>query len=174
MKSRRYFLPLTLLLIAASFCLQARTFRQFQEIARPDSQAQLEPPPGYEQVEEVDPVEPDQVREAVGELVAAWNDGSAELDGMLSPDFYDRQRLLNSRVDVDKVPFDAEVNVLGISNIQTLNQFKSVSASGNEQRLSYVSADVRTQILFDSPSDGFQRIEGTNQYLLEITQETTY
>ncbi len=112
------------------------------------------------------PVERELIEAAVREVMAAW--GSAALADKLAASFYDGQRLLDTVAGA--VPRDAVLRVLSVERVQTLSQREETAPGGERVLRSVVSATVRTQLELEDPAQGFQRREGTNELLLEVTQ----
>lgn len=108
------------------------------------------------------PVDPTVVRLAVERILDAWN--TPELNHWLAPDFADRDRLV-AALSFD-VPATARLRILGIGGIQTLRQERRDGAL-----LSLVSVTVRAQAEWEDPQRGFQRRDGTAEYILRITRE---
>jgi len=153
-----------LLLAFAAMCpvLLAREFRLFEPIPTPQKQ-----PKGRTPVKEIQPVETEAVKQAVRDLVAAWN--TPEIGDKLGGQFYDKERLLDSFAE--RVPRDADLRVLGIRNVQVMQQYMQSNPNGGAARTSIVSVAALTQIEFNHPTDGFQRIEGVNELIFEVTPE---
>jgi len=103
------------------------------------------------------------IEKAVAQVVAGWNEKS--LEGVLGDEFYDSSRLEDAMSE--KVARDAELKVLSIQGVQTLGQRIERTETG-KVLVSTVSARVRTQIEFNDPVNGFQRREGTNEYVFTI------
>lgn len=148
--------------IAALLCLAlpaaAQESRSFNPIARPgDASAAAAPAAGV-------PPAPAALRErvtrTVAALAAAWN--TPDLEKMLSPTFHDRQRLLDAIAT--QVPRDARLRVVGVQAIQVLGTSKRRTRDGRgEETVTRVSVTLQTQIEFNDPVRGFQRIEGVNE-----------
>jgi len=157
---------MALLLLFCSSPLPARQFRALQPIATPAGDG-IRLPPGATAVVPVEPLAREEVEPLVRKVVDAWN-GPA-LDGMLGRGFYDRQRLLDA---VDRrVPRDARLEVQSLQGVQTLSQYRlPADETHGERVVSRVSATVRTQVEFELPGSGFQRRQGTNELILQVTQ----
>lgn len=143
---------------------EAREFRSLRPI-----RAKVAVPEGAAPVAEIQPPDRTALQGAVKELMGSWNSG--ELNEKLGQEFYDKDRLLDSIGE--NVPRDARIDVLGIQNVQVLGQYQQESQDGRPVDIltSTVSATVRTQIEFNDPQRGFQRVDGTNEYILRITEE---
>lgn len=140
---------------------QAQEVRQFKRIATPQAMPSL--PSGARAVANARPVAPAKVEAAVKQISAAWN--SPRLESLLAENFYDKRRLMDSLSTL--VPRDAKLRVLGIQGVKTLNQYLQAGAQG-EQLVSRVSVTLRTQVEFNDPRGGFQRLEGDNEVILLV------
>lgn len=161
-----YILKLLLILIIGLFYLSetlpASELRLIRPIPVPGA-----PAPGAIPVEKIKPVSRELVENAVRKIVQAWN--NKNLEEVLGEDFYDRDLLIDAMSE--KVPRDAELRILSIQGIQTLSQHVEVDPSGNRWLISTVSATVRTQVEFNDPDRGFQRREGTNEYIFLVKEK---
>lgn len=150
--------------IAASLAgatAHARSFRNINPIATPGKQ-----PPGTERVAHPQPVDPALVRQAIDQIAAAWNTGA--LGPLLDETFVNRQRLLDTLQNV--APREARIRVLAVRSVATLDQFLAPEEKGGDKRISTVSAVVETQIEFNDPRTGFQRLTGTNEFILRVVE----
>lgn len=155
-----------LLLTAAS--TQARQFRIIQPIATPENVNDALPD-GARPVESVQPVTREQLEPHLRKLFQDWESG--QIDEHLAEDFWDSQRLLDT-LDV-VVPRDANLRLQSIQGIQTLSQYMQQDAeTGGDERVSIVSATVRTQLEFNTPGGGFIRRPGVNEFILQVTETT--
>jgi hypothetical protein len=146
----------------------AAQFRGSNRIERPG--AEPEAPAGATRVEKPEPVPRKLIEDAVRELMGAWN--TEKLERLLADSFFDRSRLLDAIVE--DAPRDATIRILSIQNVQTLTQFTRPEGEGSTLVISTVSAVVRTQVEFNDPTSGFRRLEGTGEYLFEITMRAGY
>jgi hypothetical protein len=151
------------LAVAVLVCALAATvadvaqFRGSNRIQRPGAAPVA--PAGATPVEKPEPVPKKLIEDAVRELMGAWNTENLE-------------RLLDTIVkDATR---DATIRILSIQNIQTLNQFTRRESEDSTLVISTVSAVARTQVELNDPSRGFQRLEGTGEYLFEITMRAAY
>ncbi|MBC8412871.1 hypothetical protein H8E50_04270 [bacterium] len=116
---------------------------------------------------ELPPLDEQEARTAIISISEAWNSGG--LGEYLDESFYNKDRLLDT-ISSD-IPQDAVLRVLNVRNIKMLNN--SV-AQGEEQgtiiRTSQVSAVVETQVEFNDPKTGFQRLPGTLEMVLKIDE----
>ena len=147
----------TILLIAISLGGQANESRSFTEIradeALPDNAVRLDT---------MQPIPQDVIENAVRHIAEQWN--TANLEEVLADEFYDAQRLEDTLLAA--APRDAKMRVISIRGQQVLQQYL---LDGN--RYSRVSVTVRTQVEFNDPQTGFQRREGTAEWILKITEE---
>jgi hypothetical protein len=137
-------------------------FRRFEPIAEPRVSADV--PRGRV----LRPVSRAKVEEAVERLLEAWN--GSDLASVVGETFYDRSRLLDA---VDQVvPRDATLRLLSIQGHETLAQeVRPVPGVPDSLDLwSTVSVTLRTQLEYNDPIAGFQRLEGLNEYILKIRE----
>ncbi len=163
---QEFALPLVLCgaLALSATVSQARQFRTIAPIATPERL-----PEGAERIARFSPVDPRLVRKAVFALASAWNTG--RLDPMLSPDrFYNKDRLLDTISEV--APRDAKLTVQSVAGVTTLEQYFQ-PRRGYRQQVSIVSAIVFTQLEFTDTRQGFIRLEGRNEFVLEIAQRAS-
>ena len=107
------------------------------------------------------PIERDKIERAVKKVTDAW--GSGQLGQVLSPGFRDRDKLMDAIQT--KVPRDAKLRVTAIQGWQVLDQYRQ-----GESLVSQVSVTVRTQVEFGDPTAGFQARDGTNEYVMTLTE----
>jgi hypothetical protein len=165
MNMRLHLFGLVLGTLAAG-AVHAQEFRLLNPITTPGVRAPL--PAGAQPVAQPRTIDRRQLEAAVQTLAAAWN--TPALEAKLSDTFYDKSRLddvLNT-----SVPRDAKLRVLGIQGVQILDQYKIPDASGLfDTYVSRVSVTARTQVEFTSTTDSsFQRRDGTNEFILKVTQ----
>ena len=151
---------IALLAVCAASPADARSFRQFNAIATPQGL-----PEGAELLPERRPIDRALVERAVRAIVRAWNTGG--LDPILATDFQNRQRLLDTLLRT--APRDAELQVVAIRSVSTLRQYR-VDEPAGPVRVSTVAAVVRTQVVFNDPVTGYQRLPGTNEFVLEFRE----
>lgn len=115
------------------------------------------------------PVDRALVEKGIQQVLSAWNKG--DLDKHVSKELFDKTRLLDNIQT--KVPRDAVIRLLGMQGVQTLGQRSKVDPKhpGRSLMVSTVSITAQTQINFNEPGRGYQRVEGTNEFILKITQE---
>ncbi len=148
--------------LGVSAACWGREFRRLRTIPTP---ARL--PKGAKPLEKPEPVKSQTIKEVVKDTLKSWN--RPDLAEKLGDAFYDKQRLLESISE--KAPRDAKIRIMGIQNLQVLSQFAQRKEDGSSEIVSRVSAIVRTQIEYRDPQEGFQRIEGLNEYIFEIRTE---
>jgi hypothetical protein len=155
-------LSLILLMVVVLFSpVHGGDFRAFNPIPTPNAKM----PPGTTPVTKPIPVDAREVEKAVEKIIGAWN--TPNLDTKLGSDFYNKSRLLDTMAT--NVPKDAKIRLLAVQGIQTLNQHIAPDPlNGSSLLVSMVSATARTQIEFNDPVRGFQRGEGTNEYILRV------
>lgn len=154
---------------AAALCLSvsmvdllAQDSRRFRAIPKPGAA-----PEGTKPVAQPELVSRDAAEGAVNQVVDAWENG--ELGKVLGDDFQDRQRLLDSMAE--DVPKDAEIRLLGVRGVQTVQQFAGPQKQGVREVVSVVSLTIDSQIEFNDPQQGFRRLRGQNEFLIRITEE---
>lgn len=157
---------LLVLLLAAALAgtTHARGFRDLAPIATPDAR-----PADAVPLERFVPVDRALVERAVHAVAEAWNSG--RLSPLLSPDFANRSRLTDVIREV--VPSDATLRVLAIEAVSTLDQYRRDPPDGPARRVSTVSVIARTQVEFNDPRTGFQRLEGRNELIFRLRQPLT-
>ncbi|KAB7627795.1 hypothetical protein [Alkalilimnicola sp. S0819] len=156
-RSRRLARVLLCCVLAGALCeAQGRGFRHLQALGTP-----VDLPEGAEAVEQRRPVDRQLVIRAMDAMARGWNTGS--IDRFLAPEFVDRQRLLDTLATV--VPGGARLRITGVGAVSTVEQYLH-----GGRRVSLVLVDATTQIEFNDVRHGFQRLQGSNQYLLRITE----
>ena len=158
----KYVISILFLALIMPSYIYASELRHIRPIPTPGVPPRKALPP-----EKIKPVPRELVEDAVKELIQAWNNNN--LEEVLSEDFYDKDLLLDAMSE--KVPRDAELRILSIQGIQTLSQHVEVEPSGEKWLVSTVSATVRTQVEFNDPDTGFQRREGTNEYIFLVKEK---
>ncbi len=150
------------LLVSFAAPVNASEFRLLNPIRTPENSL----PKGAEEVDQIRPVDRDLVRLIMEKLFSAWN--GPDLTKLLSETFFDRLRL---EFKMTEIPRDAKLRLLGLQGMQTLNQhIMKNPKTGKKQVVSRVSVTARTQIEFNDLQLGFQRIPGTNEYVLQVKQ----
>lgn len=124
-------------------------------------------PIGAIPVETIRPVDPAAVERGVRRLFDAYRPNTGELEKMLGEELVDRSRLLGTLSE--RLPRDAKLKLLSLQSVQTLNQYIEPDPTGGGNLLvSTVAATVRSELEFNDPVAGFQRLEGTTELLLRI------
>lgn len=111
------------------------------------------------------PVSRDLASTAMKKIISAWNGN--RLGKVLAGDFYDKSQLSDSMNT--KVPRDARLSVMAIQGVQTLGQQTEDSPSG-KLLVTTVSITAKTQMTYNDPTNGYQRRDGTNEYIVRIKQ----
>lgn len=149
---------LCILLAACAPPAPAQEGRAFNPIARPAARAPL--PEGAVRMSPPRPIPRERIEQAVAAIASAWNE--RRVGQVLSPDF-PRGRELADALQT-KVPRDAALRVTAIQGWQVHDQY----ARGG-QVVSKVAITLRTQVEFTDPAAGFQARDGTNEYLVTLT-----
>ncbi|MCS3903361.1 hypothetical protein J2T55_001382 [Methylohalomonas lacus] len=140
---------------------QARTFREFRQIPKPEGL-----PDNAERVETIEPVDRELVERGVREILGAWNSG--QLESLLAEAFVNRQKLADTLITV--VPRDAELDLLSLRSFSTLEQYNTAVSQKGRYRVSKVSAVIRMQVIFNDPQTGYQRLPNTSEFIIEIRE----
>ena len=114
------------------------------------------------------PVQRAAVERAVADIAQSWN--RPALLARLSASFQDRSRLVDTVLR--QAPRDATLRVLAIEGVTLLGQKSIPALPGDPETYltSQVAVVVRTQIEFDDPPNGFRRLEGRSEFVLEIRE----
>lgn len=162
---------LTVILSLLAGCLfgttiNAHQFRSLNPIATPSDHKQESD--GHNlSVEEIEPVDREVVENSVRDLISKWN--TAEMSSTIADSFFDKSRLMDNMDSI--VPREAKLRVQSIQGIQTVQQFIEPAQNSERNNLvSIVSVTVRTQLEFNDPTLGFVRRNGTNEFILKVTQ----
>jgi hypothetical protein len=161
LKSLIILLTLFLVIIAN---LSAGEFRRIQPIPTPLTTSIK----GAKPTAKIKEIDPQKAESYTRKILQSWN--SEKFKKYISSDFYEKSRLFDSMTDPTKVPKDARINVLSIDSVQTLNQYERNSSNGKEI-ISIISVTATTQIEFNDPQRGFRRLEGTNEYIIKVTEQ---
>lgn len=140
---------------------QARTFREFRQIPKPQGL-----PDNAEGVETINPVDRELVERGVREILGAWNSG--QLENMLAEAFVNRQKLVDTLITV--VPRDAELDLLSLRSFTTLEQYNMDVSQKGRYRISKISAVIRMQVIFNDTQTGYQRLPNTSEFIIEIRE----
>lgn len=148
----------------------AREFRASRFIATPAKPISYEPPADDGTIVVKQPVtlDPHLIRKAFQVLFDAWS--TPELAEMLDDGFTNRQQILN--LIAQDIPFNARINILGVSSVRVLHQRMRKNETGSDTLYSVVAAEVTTQVIYQDPQLGYQQIEGTGEYVIEVSTET--
>lgn len=147
------------LLLGATSAPAQDASRPFNPIARPAARAPL--PGGAVRVSPPRPVSRERVERAVAILIQAWND--RRLDTVLAPNYQRRDELRDALET--KVPRDAKLRVVAIQGWQVLDQYVK------EGRIhTQLSVTVRTQLENNDPSAGYVVRDGTNEYVITLSE----
>lgn len=142
----------------------ARQFRSIQPIVTPVKAALL--PDGAQPVDSIQAVPREVIAPALKDLLVKWN--APGMSDTLTDGFFDKNRLLDTMSS--SVPRDAKLSVLAVRGIQTVQQYITPADDGGRGTLvSLVTVTVQTQVEFNSPTSGYTRLPGTNEFLLEVT-----
>ena len=166
MKKQAVFLGIGLLLMTATVVRSAE-MRRFQPIRTPVKVASLTPQ-GFTEVPEIHPVDPAKVTKAMTRFFEDWNGiGTADL---LAEDFFDKSRLGDAMVDATRVPPDARLRLLSLQGVHTIRQMIGEDPSHGQVLVSIVQVKARTQLEFNDSTHGFMRLEGVNDFIVEVTE----
>ncbi len=147
---------------------QARSFRSDDRIAKPPVTKKGKPgAPSGQVPANVVPVDPQVVRRAIYQIAAAWS-GQGLGQYLDREKFYDKRRLLD--VITRDVPRNAKIRVLSIGGINTLSQRQERRSDGIYVT-SIVNASVSLQVEFNHPQSGFQRLQGRNEWTLQVVEK---
>ena len=137
---------------------------------RADEFRAINPIPGLElggRKQVARPVDRAAAEHALRAVFQAWN--TPDLRLYLATEFQDRTQLLDQ---LTKIPRNATLRLLALESVDTLAQTsEAVPGRGDVVKLtSTIAAVARTQIEFDDPQTGFQRLEGVDEYVFHVTQ----
>lgn len=149
-----------LLLVCPAF-LAAQELRQFNPIPTP-----ARVPPGAEVVAP-SAIDPGAVRGAVERLAANWN--VSDLGETVSDSYYDKSRFRDAMIT--EVPRDARMRVESMGGIQTHQQMLVDDPAGGRLRISTVTVTAQTRLELNDPTEGFVRVPGTNEIILEVVEK---
>lgn len=148
----------------ASTDVSGAEFRSRIQIRTPEAA-----PPGAVSVSSFRPVNRAMVEEGLRKIFAAYGANPAKLGPMLASRFQDKSRLLDS-MNIN-LPRDVKLNLLALEAVNTLRQHVVPGAPGAPGTLvSMVNATARTQLVYNDPKLGYQRLEGSADYLLRVRQ----
>ncbi len=146
--------------------VDAREFRSINRIKTPVIN-QIDVPEGAIVSQTPKPVPRRIVEREVESIISKWN--TKDMDETLAKEFYDRTRLLDT-VEIE-IPRDARLRIMAIKSSRTLLEYRIAGKNGlADQVVSHVSAVVDTQLEF-SDRDGYQRLPGSNEYLIKVMRK---
>lgn len=149
-------LPILFLALLAALPADAREARRITAIARPGAL-----PANAQRPAMMVPVARDAVEQAVRAVADAWNTG--RLSELLASDLEGGSRLQDTLTEV--LPRDARLTVLAVQGVSTVDQYLQ-----DGKRFSTVLAVVRTQVEFNDPRAGFQRLDGLNEWYFRVEE----
>lgn len=159
---QRFVLIFGMLTLMTVSVADAQKVRVFKRIAAPEA-----PPAGTELIEEMLPPDPGLAQNAIAGALEGWNSG--KFGENISTDFQDKSRLLDNFAN--DVPLDAELRVVSMRNYRPMQQFGMVGDNGNVQLTTRIQVTVDTEIQFNDAQRGFRRLEGTNDFIVDVTEE---
>lgn len=165
MKKTLLTLSLLLAIFATATSSDAREFREKRQIkTKLNAEQFTKSDDGSEKI--VTPVKVDDalIRSAIQSVFDNW--GTTEISKYLGDKFPNRNQLVGALER--HVPYDARLEVRSIRAIRTLGQR---TKDGNV--ISVVAADVETEVFYQDPTLGVQRLRGTGEYVFElVTRES--
>lgn len=166
MKKTFFFFVLAVLALSMT-SVDAREFRERRTITTPLNEEKLAGPAEDGSVKLTDAVQLDEakIKAAIIRLMSNW--GTPELERNLSSRFSNRQQLLDA-IATD-VPFDAKLDVQSVRGIRVLSQRSKQDAQHGRVIVSVVAAEVETDVRYQDPQLGFQKLNGLGEYVFEIT-----
>ena len=120
------------------------------------------------QLKDLSPIRRQVVESAVRQLLESWN--SADMAALIDNGFVDRSRFLDASGDKVRVPADATIRLVSTRGIRTLTRRLEEDPPGQYAVVTTVSVTITTQIEFNDAVEGFQRIEGKNELILDIAE----
>lgn len=153
--------------------VDAREFRTIRHIITPENRTALAVVGGDILSKEMTdlgllPIDKNIIIKEVHRFFDAWNLGT--LDAFLSPDFQDKDKLLDAISDT--VPRDAKIRIQAITSSATISADKIEWQDGKTwfTRSTTVVVSVDTQLEFTT-STGFKKITGDNEYTFDVIEE---
>ena len=153
---------ITILLIFNFQIALAQEARTFNPITTPGKA-----PEGAQPAAQKINIHPQTVGNAMQKMFKDWNRGNFKQH--LADSFYDKEELATALHT--EVPLDARIRINAIKNTQTLQQFHKKLPDGKIKVYSTVSVTADTQIEFNDVEKGFRKLEGENEYILQIEGE---
>lgn len=155
----------TLLMVAACSALgltlqtEARGFRGYQPLGG-ESYGELAAQTPVNQVSR------STASAALAKVIARWN--TPEMQKTLSDRYFDPNKF--SDTVTENLPRDAILRIQSIRGVQTLSEQQTMDPNTGELRNTrIVSVTAQTQLEFNSPTLGFVRRPGVNEFILEIS-----
>ncbi len=151
----------------------SQEFRGFDPIPTPKAEKQVRvdlAAEGYQSVATAQNLPPSLVEKVVYDIFGSW--GSYKLNSKLTKNFPNKSRIMDAIQT--GVPRHVKLQVLAIQNPRIVEQYirPHPSGDGSYQLLSKISVRVTSQIAAStSVSRRFQRVEGTSEYLINVTQK---
>jgi len=108
------------------------------------------------------------INSLVKAMFNSWRRGG-DFEKYLSDDFYNKDTLVDAMNY--KVPVDAKIRVLSIRNTRVLEQYAKPLPNGHIEVTSTASVTADTQIEFNDVTRGLRKLDGENEYILEIIGE---
>ena len=125
---------------------------------------------GYQPVSAIRNLSPSLVEKVVYDLFDSWN--TPDLGSNLTKDFPNRSRLLDAIQT--GAPRYVRLRILAIQNPRIVQQYvrPHPAGDGSYQLLSKVSVRVYSEVAANiGVIKRFQRLEGTSEYLIQVTQK---
>lgn len=175
-KDRKFLFLFSLGLCAALLPFNSdasQEFRGFDPIPTPKAEKQQQvdlSAEGYQPFETAQNLPPVLVEKVVYDLFGSWN--SYKLNSKLTKNFPNKSRIMDAIQT--GVPRHVKLQVLAIQNPRIIRQYirPHPSGDGTYQLLSKVSVRVTSQVAASTSfSRKFQRVEGTSEYLINVTQK---
>jgi len=166
MKYLRTLAILSVCILMVSTISQARDFRSKRIIKTPFSKSQpaIQGDVKGSKITRAIKIDRQLIQQAYQTLFKAW--GTAEMDQMLSDNFTNRQQLLNAVAD--GVPLDAKLRMISMDSIRVLSQQR---LKGQDAVASIITAEITTQITYQDAQLGYQKIDGTGEYIIELVTQ---
>jgi len=157
----------SLILISTPLRVCSQEVRRIQPIKSPVA-AEEPLAEGVIPLKETIPVDRKTVEKTMQAIANSWN--SPDMAKMLAKGFYEKDRLMDSMNA--NAPVDARLRLLSVGSYRILNQGIKPDPGG-DFLISRVSVTAKTQIEYNDPTNGFQRRQGEQEYIIKITQRGT-
>lgn len=164
MKKTTLLLAILVLMFATVSSVSAREFREMRQIKTPLNLEQIQK--GEEGTTPVtQPVKIDDalIRAAIESLFNSW--GTNDVERYIADKFPNRNQLLTAFGT--HVPMDARLEIRGIRAVRVLSQ-----RNKDDNLVSIVSAEVETDVRYQDPTLGLQRLRGTGEYVFELVTKS--